>query len=253
MQVDYKILQAGYCFQNRKNAIRGAKSEIIKFPANFALIKHEKHGYILYDTGYSEHFYAQTKQFPYCIYAKVTKVVCKKEHSAVNILKRFNISADEINYIIISHFHADHISGLRDFKNAKFICFENCYKEIKNNIGFKALLKGFIPKLLPDDFEERLMLLNNKDIFNDNTLIAMDLSGHVIGQLGLLINNETLLASDACWQEENYKEMKLPPDWILNFLGNKKQYLKTVKKLHKLNKQGIKIILSHQKYEENNE
>ena len=51
----------------------------------------------------------------------ITKVVIEDHQELKNQLQSFGIKTNDINHIIISHFHADHIGGLQDFPNAK-IC-----------------------------------------------------------------------------------------------------------------------------------
>ena len=214
---------------------------------------------MLFRSGYSIHFYNASKSFPYSIYAKITPVFIDKENSAKYQLEKLGIKQNEISYIIISHFHADHIAGLRDFNNAKFICLDSAYQNIKNKKGFSALKKGFLPDLLPNDFSERLILLENKiesdkfkpfnhyyDVFNDNSILAFDLSGHAEGQLGILVNNKFFVA-DGCWYSNSYKKNLPPPLWVRLLLGNNKEYLKTLDKLHQFykNHPEIELIPSH--------
>jgi glyoxylase-like metal-dependent hydrolase (beta-lactamase superfamily II) len=157
-------------------------------------------------------------------------------------LEQLGIKSDEISYIIISHFHADHIAGLKDFNRAKFICFKEAYQNIKNKKSFFALKEGYLPDLLPVNFEERLIYIENKvesnkfkpfdyyfDVFGDNSILAFDLSGHAKGQCGLLVEDKFFVA-DACWYSNSYKKNFLPPLWVRMLLGDNKEYLKTLNK-----------------------
>ena len=257
--VEYKILKAGYCLQNELCSIIKGKNKQTKFYAMFVLIKHEKYGNILFDTGYSNYLYEASKNFPYSIYAKITPVFIDKENSAKAQLEKLGIKPDEISYTIISHFHADHIAGLKDFNKTKFICLEEAYQNIKNKKGFSALKEGFLPDLLPDNFNKRLVFLENKiensefrpfnyyyDIFGDKSILAFDLSGHAKGQVGILVCNKFFI-SDACWYSNSYKKNLPPPLWVRLLLGDNKKYLKTLDKLHKFynNHPKIEIIPSH--------
>lgn len=257
--VEYKILKAGYCLQNEVCSIMKGKNKKTKFYAMFVLLKHEKFGNILFDTGYDTSFYEASKKFPYSIYAKITPVFIDKENSAEYQLEKLGIRADEVSYIIISHFHADHIAGLKKFNNAKFICIEAAYQNIMNKKSFSALKEGFLPDLLPDNFQERLMFLKNKiksdkfkpfeyyyDIFGDNSILAFDLSGHAKGQTGILVEDKFFIA-DACWYSNSYKRNLPPPLWVRLILGDNKEYLKTLDKLHQFyeNYSEIEIIPSH--------
>ena len=258
-KVEYKIFKTGYCFQNELFTILKGKNIKTKFYAMSVLLKHPKFGYILFDTGYSKEFYSATRKFPYSVYGKITPAVISETDSIKSQLEKAGISSDEIKYIIISHFHADHISGLNDFKNAKFLCLESAYENIKNKKGFNALKEGFLPSLLPDDFKKRVEFIQNKkniekykpfnevyDIFNDGSILGVDLSGHAKGQTGIIID-DTFFVSDACWYSRAYRENTPPPLWVRLLLGKNKEYLETLEKLHLFckNNPDFKIIPSH--------
>ena len=258
-KVEYKIFKTGYCLQNEIFAIIKGKNKKTKFYAMSVLIKHPKSGYILFDTGYSKEFYNAIKKFPYSIYGKITPVVTDEKDSIKSQLEKIGTKPDEIKYIIISHFHADHISGLKDFKNARFLCIENAYKKIKNKNGFNALKEGFLPDLLPDNFDKRVEFIQNKkniekykpfnevyDIFNDGSVFGVDLSGHAKGQIGIIID-DTFFVSDACWYSKSYRENTPPPLWVRLILGKNIEYLETLEKLHLFykNNPDFKIIPSH--------
>lgn len=266
MPIKIKFFSAGYCTHPEKIAIKGGCSKSVKFYATFALIQHPQFGYILFDTGYSERFYTETRHFPFNIYAKITPVYFKEENSAAFQLRLSGINPDDIKLIILSHFHADHIGGVKDFPNTEFLCFKSAYEEIKGKKSLAALKKGFLPGLLPADFELRLKFADsiNKinisedyspfetgfDVFDDRSLIAVDVSGHSKGQLGLIINtdnNVCFLIGDACWRSRSYREFVLPHPLATLLLGNKQKYMSTLKKIYELHKKrpDIKIIPSH--------
>lgn len=262
-----KILQSGFCTHPENIVVRGSRKEISKFPAIFALIEHSKYGNILFDTGYSERFFIETAKFPFNIYSKLTPVFLKQEESAKRVLEMEGIDSSDINYIIISHFHADHIGGLKDFKNARFIYNSLAFEKLKNKRGLRALIKGFLPRFIPNDFEEKSLIIddnmkinvcedlnpitNGYDLFGDKSIILVELPGHARGQIGALItdiqNNQYFFVADAAWRSKSYKE-NIPPEKIANIImDNWKDYIKTLLAIHEIhkNKPKIKIIPSH--------
>lgn len=267
MAIKLKLFNTGFCSSLEKLAVSIAPWRCCKFPALFALIQHPEHGNILFDTGHSNRFYELTKKFPMCIYRWLIHVEHDKKFDAAYQLKEFGLMPEEINYIIISHFHADHIGSLHDFPNAKFVYLQEAYEAVKTLNRFSALKAGFLSGLIPNDFAQRSCLLNSKpskslskeywpfksgyQVFTDDSIIAVDLPGHAHGQIGLFLkiteNEKIFLIGDACWTSQSY--LDLVPPHAISFLAmaDKKEYMKTLKNIHDLNKNAsnIKIIPSH--------
>lgn len=275
MSIKLDLFQAGYCTHKAHVVLQDEKRKEMKFPAIFALINHPKHGYILFDTGYAERFYEATKPFPYSIYAKVTPVYFNTGESAIDQLKDRGIEAKDISFVFISHFHADHISGLKDFTDSQFICSKTAYDSIKNKKGMCALKAGFIPHLLPADFMDRIIFIEDCkmfepkldcipyeqqefiktyekvfDVFGDETLLSVDLSGHAVGQFGLFFKVDQqyiFLVADAVWRSRSYREKIYPKSIAKLIMSDSVQYRKNLDKLHDFHQSAphILIVPSH--------
>lgn len=266
MILDYKLIAVGHCKHPEFITIKGGKWCAKKYPALCALIKHQSYGYILYDTGYSERFFDETRKWPFSLYKRFTPVTIEKEDQIESQLTKLGISKDEISLIVLSHFHADHIGSVKDFPNAKIICSKNAFDAVKNKKGFLALQKGYLKNLLPENFLNRAEFIEDKafisldeklhpftsgyDLLGDRSLIAIELPGHAIGQMGIFFRQQPqdiFLIADSCWSSEAYKKLKSPH--LITYLihDNKNAYQTTLKKLHLLykNNQNIKIIPSH--------
>ncbi|KTD35213.1 Zn-dependent hydrolase GumP [Legionella moravica] len=259
--IEYRLFEAGYCSHCERMTRSNGPLKKSKYPALCALIKHPEQGYILFDTGYSDRFFQLTKKFPFSLYRHLTPVVLK--HSLKEQLIQNNILPKEIKYIVISHFHADHIGGIIDFPNARFICHPSAIEDVRNKKGIRALMQGFLPKLLPEDFYQRVITLDMDislpaslmpfasgfDLFGDGQLFAISLPGHAKGQIGLYFQSkkETFLIADSCWHQETYKNLVFPSELTYLIHHNKKEYLQTIRSLNALSNQNkeIDIIPSH--------
>jgi len=243
MKVKISLLQGGYCTHSRKMVLHGEPNETCQFPSLFAVIEHPTEGILLYDTGYSEHFFAATRRYPYRLYAQVTPVFLNPEETALAQLKERGISANEVKYILVSHFHGDHVTGLRDFPKAQFVCLRQGYEQVRLLKGISATRKGFLPALMPDDFERRALLIDREDsplriapippfaysydLFGDGSIVLIPLEGHFCGQLGALIQTTQgplFLIADACWLREGYLEQRLPHPLAMTLMHNPSQY-----------------------------
>lgn len=268
MKVIGKLLTGGSCGQLEKISNVKKPFRHVQFPAHFFLIQHQKKGYILVDTGYSEHFLKATNTYPYSIYAKITPIQFQKQDSAIEQLKKLGIEKEDVTFIFISHFHADHVSGLRDFPNATYICSKKAYEFVKNRQGIKALKHGFIPSLLPEDFEERVEYIEERfyqqkenekeyikdlspdkrlyDVLGDGSLLAMDLSGHAIGQFGLYFETEHVNVwwiADAVWDSDAYKQKQLPSRISKLIIDDYQNFINTMKHIHHYHQRHKEIFI----------
>jgi glyoxylase-like metal-dependent hydrolase (beta-lactamase superfamily II) len=267
MSLTIDFFTTGYCTHPEAVVIRDGKWRETKFPSLFAAITHPNLGIILFDTGYSSRFFQETRDFPLRLYALVTPVYFQADESAIDRLQQVGIAAADVKYIIISHFHADHVGGLQDFPNAQFICFNSAYTAVKDRPGWLALKAGFLPGLLPDDFDLRTIFVEDLaiadlpteyapfdtgyDLFGDRSLLAVELPGHATGQLGLFIVDKSgrqyFLIADACWLSRAYQEFVRPHPITKLLFANDREYVDTLSKIHQLHKLNpdLKIIPTH--------
>lgn len=268
MSLSIEFLQAGST-SHWLNMVSMQSPKIkVPFPATVALLQHDRYGPVLFDTGYSSHFYEATKKFPEKLYALITPVDIPAGGTLLEQLKGRGIQPDDVQYIILSHFHADHIGGILDFPRAQFIYLQEAYEPLKNSGRFRALLRhGFLKQLLPDDFVKRsasftLTAKNSTqldygyfsrgyDVFGDGSITAIELPGHAAGHLGLMVqanNGVYFLVGDACWVKENFLDGS-PPHWLARqlILHNAKEYEHTLEQLKLFSSQypDIHIIPCH--------
>lgn len=263
MRVKFKMLKAGHCHHLENIAIRTGRFRICEFPSLFGLIIHPGVGLILYDTGYSTTFYEHTRYFPENLYKAIIPVHCRDEDTAASQITRLGYQIQDVKLIVISHFHADHISGLRDFPNARFVCSRAAYHAVKDIGRYRATLHGFIRGLLPPDFLLRSSFVEDYprvsldstltpfqfgfNILGDRSLLAVDLPGHVAGQIGLSLQDDSgagiFLVGDACWSSRSYKELILPSPLARIAITNWHEYQHTLGMLHKLHHRNPDMLL----------
>ncbi len=226
------IFGTGHCLASERHLIRGGRRVKVACHSLVALLRHPTHGWLLWDAGYALRMLEETRRLPYRLYRAITPLRLRPELAAVEQIKRWGLITPDIGQVIISHFHADHIAGLRDFPRARFIASVSAYQSISGRRGFSALRRGMIPALLPEDFENRADLLPDfsgsalpglgptHDLFGDGSLILVNLPGHARGQIGMLAQTaqgKILFAADACWLARSIRERK-PPHPITNLL-----------------------------------
>src|SRR5262249_24815079 len=153
--------------------VRGQGWRPATFPSLFAALHHPERGLTLFDTGYAQPFLAATRGFPGRLYRWMTPVTLHPGDSALEQLQPRGVAARDVRRIVLSHLHADHIAGTRDFPEAEVICARAAYDSIRSRGQISALLRAYLPGLLPDDFAARARFLEPRDF-----------SGPEVGTLG---------------------------------------------------------------------
>jgi glyoxylase-like metal-dependent hydrolase (beta-lactamase superfamily II) len=231
---------------------RGGSFSSIKFPALVAHIQYDNKN-LLFDTGYGKYFFEATAKFPEKIYALTTPVTLEKPLC--------EMIDEQIDRIFISHFHADHIGGLKDFPNAKLYCSKEAYEvAMGSKSRFNKTRMGILPQLLPDDFEERLTFIEDlpkvdlpkslapfeKGYLLEDRFYVIELEGHAEGQYGLVVD-DTFFVSDAVWDIEAITK-GLKPNILTHIIfKDAKVYYETIAKLTQLHEKNptLKIVPTH--------
>jgi glyoxylase-like metal-dependent hydrolase (beta-lactamase superfamily II) len=141
-------------------------------------------------------------------------------------LDKFDLTPSDIRHVIITHFHADHISGLRRFTNAQFIVDRAAAQSVLSGSTISNLRHGVFKELLPSDFAERLIDMRDQpiysehpnlpdglDVFGDQSVIAVPLPGHTHSHFGVYFPTLTrplLYATDVQWLRTALMNDRLP-------------------------------------------
>ncbi len=260
--VDFDLCKAGFCTHPEIVTLQSGSFRSCEFPSLFGLIVHPQEGLILFDTGYHPDYNLKSK-WPESIYPFVIPARIDQSQTAAQHVIRKGFLPEDVKWIVISHFHGDHIAGLRDFQNAKFLCRKFAFDSILNKSSLRNLLNGFLPHLLPKDFSSRVEWIEDRktwsqdfafgavDLFGDDSLIAVDLPGHKAGQVGLVFQSHKIgkcfLVADAAWSLKAIIEMR-PPSRLANLIiDSSSKYLNTLGTLQKINKEQpeMTMIPSH--------
>ncbi len=247
LHLECHVLDTGYCLASEHHMMRGGRHQEVACHSIVALIHHPVQGWCLWDTGYAPRLLEATRSWPYRIYRLLTPLRLRSDLAVINQLARLKLKPGNISHVIISHFHADHIAGLRDFPSAHLIALQAAYADVATRRGWRALLRAFIPALLPDDFAHRATLLPNfsgpplpglgptYDLFGDGSLQLVQLPGHACGQIGLLVHTSRgplLFAADGAWLTQAIRECR-PPARLTNLIVDNAQAVRTtLEKLH---------------------
>ena len=167
----------------------------IQFVFSCYLIKHGD-DYLLWDTGHA-----------------MTMPNVAPKVSIVDQLAKLNVKPEQIKYVGISHYHADHTGQVDSFPKATVLIGKGDWDAITspkpaqgvNFKPFEAWIKG-------EGKVEPLTL--DKDVFEDGTVIVLRTPGHTPGHSSLLVKlpqtGAFILVGDAIHFRENYDAFGVP-------------------------------------------
>jgi len=264
--LEWRIYEAGYCMHPECATRLGAPFKPARYPALAFLLRHPRQGWILFDTGYAQHFIDATRHLPERLYRAVTPVHLDPQQALIAQLRRDGIEPADIGTIVLSHFHGDHVAGVADFPRARLICAREAWDDLQARGRIDALRHGLLPKLLPDDFSERVEWIEDKpacalstnfaafgrghDLLGDGSLIAIALPGHAAGHYGVLFEADegrVFLVADAAWSLQAIHADTPPPALVTGLLGDTHVYRQTLSRLHALAKAEpeLRLLPSH--------
>jgi len=176
-----------------------------------------KHGddYLLWDTGHA-----------------MTMPNVAPKVSLVDQLAKINITPDQIKYVGISHYHADHTGQIASFPKATLLIGAKEWDAISapkpaegvNYKPFESWIKGD-SKVEPQPID--------KDVFGDGSVIMLRTPGHTPGHSSLLVKlaqmGPIIITGDAVHFREN-----LDTDGVPAFNFDRAQTVASIERLKKI-------------------
>jgi glyoxylase-like metal-dependent hydrolase (beta-lactamase superfamily II) len=247
-EVELHWLRVGHCKGPEAMARSGGRLRLIEFPSYVGAIRHPEHGWTLFDTGYSGHFFDATRSGTGRIYRGILPVTLPEEEHLPRQLAAIGVEPGDVRRIVLSHFHGDHVGGLVDYPNARIVAGASGAEQALSVRGIAALRHAIVPALLPGDLRDRLDPvagfpqveldggLQGRDLLGDRSLVAVDLPGHMPGHLGLLVvadGRQALLAGDAAWTTASYRDLDPPARLARSIFDDWPAYDRTLHALHR--------------------
>ena len=198
----------------------------LQFVFSCYLVKHGDE-YMLWDTGHA-----------------MTAPNVAPKVSLVDLLAQINLKPEQIKYVGISHYHADHTGQVASFPKATVLIGQAEWNAISSpnpaqGVNFKPF-EGWIKgenKVEPQPID--------KDVFGDGTVIMLRTPGHTPGHSSLLVKlpqtGPVILVGDAIHFRENYDAFGVPA-----FNYDRAQTVASIERIKKIadNLKG-QIIIQH--------
>lgn len=190
----------------------------VALQVRWGFVEHPDLGPTLIDTGYGPSVYGTSPEttvglsFGLRLYRWLFKASLHPAGQIETVLGSKGLSPADVRTVILSHLHADHVSELKRFPQARLIGARRAFETVRA-CGWRGPLQhGTFMELLPDDYGSRLeavealpsctlpMGLGRGAVIVPERLSAVPLEGHAVGHFGLLFHAPAYLyAVDAHW------------------------------------------------------
>lgn len=266
VRLEWRVYEAGHCLHPEWSTRSGASLRPCAFPALVVLLRHPVQGWILFDTGYSEHFRAATARMPERLYPLVTPVRLRDNESVRAQLLRDGVDPDAVRWIVLSHLHGDHVGGVADFPAARVVLAREAWDAMRSHSRIGALRTGVLPALLAGRDPDALEWIEDRgtvdlvapfeqfgrgfDLFGDASLVLVALPGHAPGHYGAVFDDgqgPVFLVADASWSTQAIRDNMPPPRLTTAWMGDTTAYRLTLARLHALHRDAphVRLVPSH--------
>ncbi len=210
--IEITFLRCGRVVVPELVAVRGAFSLVPRLISHSAVLVRHPKATFLYDTGLAGSIssYLQNQSFIF----RNTLGKFTFEQSIANHLQGLDMKPRDLDFVVLSHLHWDHVSGVPDLP--KVTLRVNRVEYDAAQLGLFDIHHGLSRVLLGDNPIELFDcngpayegFRSSYDLFRDGSIVLVPLPGHTAGNTGMLIHRANgtplFLLGDAAWVDENY-------------------------------------------------
>ena len=193
---------------------RSEKNQVI-LPVSSYLIEHP-HGLILIDTGWNK-LVRQSNWKELGPQVQINTGYLPMGWSVDERLAALGYKPSDIDYLLLSHLHCDHVSGLKQVKDAKNILVSEPELKIANKLPMVYLpheWKGVNLQTYQYDHTDIGPYNESFDLFGDGSIVQVHTPGHASGMSATRIQGSdgkfVLLAADTGYSSMSWEKMLTP-------------------------------------------
>jgi glyoxylase-like metal-dependent hydrolase (beta-lactamase superfamily II) len=231
--------------------VKGAPWRSVRFPILSVVVERDGELIVL-DTGLGSRFAEELLPLRYRANWVFNRFVMRTEFDPlrdplVRQLPACGLDVAAVKYVILSHLHWDHASGMRDFPNARFVVGR---REWEAATAPGAHRHAYVREQYasPGGLDVRLVetvrgqaflgFPDSLDLFGDGRFVLVDLPGHTPGSMGIFVTlpagRRFLYGGDAFYFPENLEELAPKSPLMQRLVHESPVTLQTLTRLHAL-------------------
>jgi glyoxylase-like metal-dependent hydrolase (beta-lactamase superfamily II) len=233
--------------------LRGGSWASVALTVRYGLFEHPIGGRCLIDTGYTARVTTGKRSLPLSAYAGILRPKLTREALPGH--------APDVDTILLTHLHADHVSALLDYPDAKIFANGEGVDHFLGASGFGRTRHGVFKELLPEDLGARVVRLEGlpeidaplrlgigHDVFGDGSVLAVPLPGHMRGHMGFVwpeLDPPLLYAADAQWLHKAVLENRMPGAPARWTMDDPRAALETNERIAAFARAGGEVVYCH--------
>lgn len=224
---------------------RSSKKQI-ELPVFAYIIEHPK-ALLVIDTGWHTNVRTHSKKYLGWLQYTINKPSLPEGEAIHEHLQQLGYTAGDVDYVVLTHLHGDHVSGLDLIKEAKKILVSDIELQatLKDKIGYSQHMWKNIPI---ETFTFTASALGpfhqSLDLLNDGSIEIIATPGHTQGLSSVLLSgkkDKVLLCSDVGYTKKAWEELLLP-----GYVVDKYKAITSLQWLQSMSKhENITILASH--------
>lgn len=199
-------------------ALLTPRSRWISIPIQAFLLRHPGAGAILVDTGFHPSVAVDPKRNLGQIPGRIYSISMEHDQAVGFLLKSRGLSAADVRYVVMTHLHYDHASGISQFPDAVFVVDDDEWHHAARG----GMADGYTPRHFDHAFDWRGIDFDSHninsfasfgrtvDLFGDGSVRLLSTPGHSFGHMSVLArlkhDREVLICGDAIYSRASLHE-----------------------------------------------
>ena len=200
----------------------GFKSKRIEIPIPAFIVEHPSAGLFLIDTGFHASVAVDAKKNMGPILGRLFNTTMGPSEGMPDQIRARGLDPRDVKYVVMTHLHVDHASGVAQFPDATFIVTSREWKAATHE---KGLTGGYVKRQFDHAFDWRTVDFDGDevnsfssfgrtlDLFGDGSVRLAYTPGHTLGHMSVVLRTkdaEFLVVADAAYTMRTLRESAMP-------------------------------------------